>query len=245
MNNKNYITARDVAGDARLNFKSDKWFWMPYRKGFALRGMTALFILACFPSFVQAETCTATPDCKSLGYTETSCPDGGGVKCPWNTSQMYCCKKITCEAKTCGIGDILYADKKCYVCLSNSSPNQIPIGVVFSSGKAVGLVDLSTGATWSSANTLCSNHKPGGVSVWRLPTKNELLEMYSNINAIQIGLQSAAGGSKLASYWYWSSSVNSTFSNGNKTYWTVNPVSSNNGDRLEDSNGYVRAVLAF
>ena len=33
--------------------------------------------------------CVATPDCESLGYRETSCV-GGGVKCPWDTSKMYC-----------------------------------------------------------------------------------------------------------------------------------------------------------
>ena len=37
---------------------------------------------------VQAD-CVATPDCESLGYRETSCV-GGGVKCPWDTSKMYC-----------------------------------------------------------------------------------------------------------------------------------------------------------
>ncbi len=64
-----HISSRDVAEDARLNFELDKWFWMPYRKGFALRGMTVLFLLACFPSPTYAEQCTPTPDCKSLGYS--------------------------------------------------------------------------------------------------------------------------------------------------------------------------------
>ena len=49
-----------------------------------------LSIITLLPTFAHAETCTATPDCKSLGYTETSCPDGSGVKCPWNTALLYC-----------------------------------------------------------------------------------------------------------------------------------------------------------
>lgn len=35
--------------------------------------------------------CINAPDCAALGYTQTSCPDGG-VKCPWNTSKMFCKK---------------------------------------------------------------------------------------------------------------------------------------------------------
>lgn len=35
--------------------------------------------------------CTIAPDCAALGYTQTSCPDGG-VKCPWDTSKMFCKK---------------------------------------------------------------------------------------------------------------------------------------------------------
>ena len=55
--------------------------------------MTRIFCLTIFtllPTLAHAETCTPTPDCASLGYTETSCPDGSGVKCPWNTSLLYC-----------------------------------------------------------------------------------------------------------------------------------------------------------
>ncbi len=92
-----WIPVSHPQGGARMTIKKgstgmtvERKFWMPYRKGFALRGMTVLFLLACFPSVAQAETCTPTPDCKSLGYTQSSCPDGGGVKCPWNTALLYC-----------------------------------------------------------------------------------------------------------------------------------------------------------
>ena len=285
-----HISSRDVAEDTRLNYELDKWFWMPYRKGFALRGMTVLFLLACFPSVSQAEQCTPTPDCKSLGYTETSCPDGNGVKCPWNTSLLYCgengkkicadmghpypctganeipsgkvcankyyttctcasgyewkngkCEKITCPVKSCAVGDVLYADKKCYICPANALPDQVPIGVVFTSGKAVGLVDLSTRASWNSAKSACSSYSIGGVSGWSWPSEDELLAMYNNINAIQTGLQSVVDGSKLAFTYYWSSSV---YPYGSDTYYVVNPVS---GATCYYYNGnyHVRPVLAF
>ena len=36
-------------------------------------------------------TCTAAPDCASLGYTKSvdQCPDGG-MKCPFDSSKMFC-----------------------------------------------------------------------------------------------------------------------------------------------------------
>ena len=188
-----------------------------------------------------AESCAATPDCKSLGYTETSCPDGG-VKCPWNTSLMYCCKKsAACELKSCQVGDVLYSDKKCYTCPINTLPGQIPIGVVFTNSKALGLTDLGSIA-WSSIQSVCFSHRPGGVSGWYLPTKDELLRMYSNINAVQTGLQNARGGSKLASAYYVSSSL---YSSDDTIYYVVNPVSGVIGAYNNFSYDYVRPVLAF
>ncbi len=35
-----------------------------------------------FPVSVSAQ-CVATTDCATLGYTETSCPNGKGIKCPF------------------------------------------------------------------------------------------------------------------------------------------------------------------
>ena len=40
------------------------------------------------PEAAQA-VCVATPDCASLGYTASSCASGG-VKCPWDTSKLFC-----------------------------------------------------------------------------------------------------------------------------------------------------------
>ena len=38
--------------------------------------------------------CAPAPDCASLGYTASSCPNGG-VKCPWDTNLWFCNK--SCE----------------------------------------------------------------------------------------------------------------------------------------------------
>ena len=198
-------------------------------------------------SEAKAETCTASPDCKSLGYTESSCSDGG-VKCPWNPNLLFCCKKCapSCEVKICQIGDVLYSDKKCYTCPNvYTLPGIPPIGVVFSSGKAVALSDLSGTMNWSNARSSCSSYSVGGVSGWYLPSKDELLTMYNNINAVQTGLQSAVGGSKLASGYYWSSSYHHTNSDGSKGYWVVYPVSGDTTNFRETNGHYVRPVLAL
>ena len=211
------------------------------------RSMTRMYVLlsiiTLLPTLAQAETCTPTPDCKSLGYTETSCPDGGGVKCPWNTSLMYCCKKCApaCELKSCEEGDILYANMKCYTCLANSNPGSTPIGVVFTSKKAVGLVDLSTETTQKEAESLCSNYSIGGISGWHLPSKDELLQMNRYINSVQSGLKNAIGASQLSDVYYRSSTYNMY----NGYYWVVNPVSGDPYDRASYTGYPVRPVLAF
>ncbi len=245
----NLHLSADIAGDTRLNYELDKWFWMPYRKGFALRGMTVLFLLACFPSPIYAEQCTPTPDCKSLGYTETSCPDGG-VKCPWNTSLMYCpqCKqKDVCQS--CYVGWILNSDM---TCSENKVSGKTPIGVVANQtittegasikcvGMAVALKDIGS-INWSSANSQSSSYSVSDVSGWHLPTKDELLAVYRNKSAVSSGL-TAAGGSQFIYNWYWSSSVNPGSSNG---YWLVNLVSGGVDTSNYENNRYVRPVLAF
>ena len=43
------------------------------------------------PAFAQTSeiNCTPAPDCASLGYTESSCPDGAGLKCPFG-NKWFC-----------------------------------------------------------------------------------------------------------------------------------------------------------
>lgn len=45
--------------------------------------------LSLVPTITQAQ-CVATTDCATLGYTEKSCPDGKGIRCPFGTT-FACC----------------------------------------------------------------------------------------------------------------------------------------------------------
>ena len=58
--------------------------------------MTSAAVIAPISAIAQTTTCTATPDCASLGYTEASCPNGG-VKCPWG-DKWFC---ATSESEVC------------------------------------------------------------------------------------------------------------------------------------------------
>ncbi len=261
MNNQNinYISLRDIAENAKLNHEIAEELrkYIPAslenkgsrfssklalnRKQMGLnKTLCLLTLFSLLPNLALAETCTPTPDCKSLGYTETSCPDGSGVKCPWNTNLIFCGNKCAvCGVKSCQIGDVLYADKKCYACLPNALPEPIPIGVVFASGKAVGLVDLGK-MTLANAQTACCDYKVGGVSGWHLPNKDELLAIYSSLYHVTQGF-SSLDGKNFVSDWYWSSSIYAY-----SDYWFINPI---NGDKYWSHNksetAYVRPVLNF
>ena len=85
--------------------------------------MTSTAILIPFSVQGTDITCTPTKDCASLGYTETSCPDNNGVKCPWGEA-WFCPPPLP---EVCEIGSILYSDMTCF---KEAKSNKTPIGVV-------------------------------------------------------------------------------------------------------------------
>ena len=85
--------------------------------------MTSAAIIVPLSGFAENITCTATPNCADLGYTESSCPDNKGVKCPWGEA-WYCPPS---PPEVCEIGSILYSDMTCY---KDAQAGKTPIGVV-------------------------------------------------------------------------------------------------------------------
>ncbi len=62
-----------------------------------------------FPLSASAE-CTPTPSCEDMGYTASSC-ENGGLKCPFDSTKWYCVPcdssyRYTCEGEniTGGVG---------------------------------------------------------------------------------------------------------------------------------------------
>ena len=68
---------------------------------------TSLFLI---PNLTQAQ-CVATTDCASLGYTQTSCPDGKGIKCPFG--EYWACSCDTSYKYTCAGANEQQGTDKC------------------------------------------------------------------------------------------------------------------------------------
>ena len=50
-----------------------------------------LLTTVAFPGLASADeiNCTASPECATLGYTQTNCPKGG-IRCPFDKTKMFC-----------------------------------------------------------------------------------------------------------------------------------------------------------
>ena len=133
---------------------------------FQLGAMTMISLF----SFNAYATCTPTPDCASIGYTETSC-ETISLKCPFDQTKLYCfpcdsayqytcsntneygngnsCnnKYKSCCNTDCVVGNIYYSDGTCNSCLD---ANKTPVGVVVKDNELVISQIRSTGMEWSS-----------------------------------------------------------------------------------------------
>lgn len=93
-----------------------------------MRKIILVLSLALFSFKIQATpiemSCKEAPDCTALGYTKTAseCPLGA-VKCPWNTSLVYCVK----GTEPCSIGSIYYQGD---FCSSRKIDGKVALGVV-------------------------------------------------------------------------------------------------------------------
>ena len=94
--------------------------------------LTGTILFLPMTTMAQSINCTPSPDCASLGYTESSCPDGAGVKCPWGNT--WFCTEEKCDTSyqyTCsgtgyagGSGDECGGKYKSCTCASGYEWNQ-------------------------------------------------------------------------------------------------------------------------
>ena len=102
--------------------------------------LTSVLLTAPFAVGNVSAQCVATQDCASLGYTETSC-ENGGIKCPFGNA--WACKSENNSqgngTTACTYGAIYFSDGSCAADLISGKK---PIGVVVSS---------STEGTWIMA----------------------------------------------------------------------------------------------
>ena len=131
---------------------------------------------ACSQKFCDSGTCLSgytnwctkpTTDCAALGYTMTSTECSGAMvmKCPFDTSKLFCIKtqdESSQKTKACdSVGDILYAAGNCAFDIDKPDLSLKPVGVVFdvSNRLAVALTDIKKDGspgyesmTWSTAS---------------------------------------------------------------------------------------------
>ena len=112
-----------------------------------------VFGVILFASGTQAADCTPTPDCGSLGYTQTEA-DCQGVdvvlKCPYNT------KQVACLISSFPVSAILYGDG---TVSSEVVAGKTPIGVVFDTKNrlAVALTDVKQDGSAGSERMMWSS----------------------------------------------------------------------------------------
>ena len=90
--------------------------------------LTSVLLTAPFAVGNVSAQCVATQDCATLGYTETSC-ENGGIKCPFGNA--WACKNSSSNGQqydpNCTYGSIYYNDG---TCIKEFVSGRIPIGVV-------------------------------------------------------------------------------------------------------------------
>ena len=196
---------------------------------FLLLGTSQSYI----PKTINAQ-CVATQDCATLGYTETSCSGGNGVKCPFGNkwacfkSESEICNDLgftnacsgtnqtgvgkACNGKytecSCASG-YEWKDGRCQEILNGA------VGDVYKcNGKVVGVKASGMnfyvamkdlgGMDWSNANSSCKSYSFCGNLNGSLPTLEQLQSIYNNKSAIN-SLLSTNGGTKMTEGYYWSS----------------------------------------
>lgn len=136
-------------------------------------------------------TCTAAPDCASLGYTKSvdQCPDGG-MKCPFDSSKMFCVSAGNMDfvfKNPIAVGHIVYSDG---TTSASYNSKKLPIGIVVyvhhSPQKNHGLIlaiDAPMPRTRAEAILYCDSYVTKGTQVgdWHLPDAGEAW-MYTNAN---------------------------------------------------------------
>ncbi len=101
--------------------------------------LTSLILLTS--TQVQADiSCTASPDCASLGYSQTAAECNGkrAIKCPFDSTKMFCQKTPVIEG--CTIGSYLYTDKSCSATLDTT---RTVVGIVFDPVKKLAVISNS------------------------------------------------------------------------------------------------------
>ncbi len=134
-------------------------------------GKISVIVIGLVPFNVYGE-CTPTPDCASIGYTETSC-DGDSLKCPFDTSKLYCIPcdssfKYDCTGENITGGTGSACGGKYVSCECNE-------GTVFNNGECICDTSCSVGNIYYSDRTCSSCVVSGKTAIGIVVKDNELV----------------------------------------------------------------------
>ena len=126
------------------------------------------FVSVFYAFDVWAATCTATPECASLGYkySQEECPRGG-LKCP--TGDGYYCPT---PRPKCNIGDIFYTDNTCVAAANHNSSKTVLGIVVYVNANGIGGQIMAP--WWIDTN---GNRSSSGVGMEWGPYGTDVLEL--------------------------------------------------------------------
>ncbi len=120
--------------------------------------LAGTFLGLCGTVFAETPNCAVRPTCKELGYVMTAdeCGSAPKLKCPFGDDSAFFCIKSeedepSASQSTCGIGSILYSDKKCY----DGTPSGVtPIGVVIDNSRRVAIsLTIKPSLAWGGYGT--------------------------------------------------------------------------------------------
>lgn len=219
-------------------------------------GLIGLGLWASVSSVKAADVnCTKAPNCATLGYTKTStdCPKGG-VKCPFDSSKMFCLKNTASYnfqiTKAVKLYDVVYHDGT--TSSATSVSGKTPIGVVYHvepdgtnmHGLIMSLEQPVLG-TRQEAIDYCANYVVKGTNVgdWRLPNVTEMLRMTNEYSLGKLNTKFQDIQKKLPAIMYAEPLVY-----GNYAYYIYQPGSVYNPKyyaNINDSSGLLHRVSSY
>ena len=140
----------------------------------------------------------------------------------------------------CAISDQTTAERW-NVDANSNIPNAIGLGIGTGSSNSDEIISTYGLGGNNYAAKITYNYGGGGYDDWFLPSRDELLEIYSNKGTINSSCTSNGGTSLSESDWYWSSSIGTDQS----TVWEVDMSNGNSAQGFWGGNNVVRAIRSY
>ena len=155
------------------------------------------------------------------------CPEPDGILLGYNLAVEKCNNKMKLKNLICRIENL-----ENEIGLKNEIGSKMYGGLLVNKEQKLIVSEIDLGCVdWETAKKLCTDYRGGGFDDWRLPTKDELNQIYS--------LHRMSVCEFVATY-YWSSSETSSTNSWKQGFFSGYQSNANKYD-----SNYVRAVRGF